>query len=149
MSESNEYVGLRIVSCDSLSKDRVRSTSGEDLGKVKRLMVDVDTGRIAYAMISFGGILGVGDKLFAIPWNRVKIDTTNEELIADIDKRTLENSPGINDSHTMDPEEVEQYYRRQFGTEDTSGTRGRLTYGDAGSPSAGVGRPSDAPKERF
>jgi sporulation protein YlmC with PRC-barrel domain len=56
-----------MLSTSSLSGDNVVSPEGESLGEIKDFMVDMDEGRIAYAVLSFGGILGFGDKLFAIP----------------------------------------------------------------------------------
>jgi hypothetical protein len=47
-------------------------------------MIDLDEGRVAYAVLSFGGFLGIGDKLFAIPWEALAVDTQNEEIVLDV-----------------------------------------------------------------
>ena len=47
---------------------------GETLGKIEDLMLDVETGRVAYAVLSFGGYMGMGDKLFAMPWQALHLD---------------------------------------------------------------------------
>ena len=56
------------LSTDSIKGDKVVNPAGEDLGKIEELMIDLENGRVAYAVLSFGGFLGMGDKLFAIPW---------------------------------------------------------------------------------
>lgn len=61
----------RVLSASTLTSDRVVNARGEDIGKIDEIMIDIPTGRIAYAVLSFGGFLGMGDKLFAIPWGRL------------------------------------------------------------------------------
>jgi hypothetical protein len=55
----------RVLSASTLSGDSVKNLADEDLGKIKELMIDIPSGRVAYAVLSFGGFLGMGDKLFA------------------------------------------------------------------------------------
>src|SRR3569833_150362 len=64
----NPGPGPELMSADSLTGDSVVSTTGEDLGEIEAIMLDVPRGRVAYAVLSFGGFLGMGDKLFAISW---------------------------------------------------------------------------------
>jgi hypothetical protein len=54
-----------------------------------------DKGRIAYAVLSFGGFLGMGDKLFAIPWNALALDTVEKRFILNVDKERLKGAPGF------------------------------------------------------
>lgn len=84
-----------VISASTLSGDKVRNANGEDLGKLEELMIDIKHGRVAYAVISFGGLLGVGDKLFAIPWSALKVDTKEKCLILDVSKEQLEQAPGF------------------------------------------------------
>ena len=58
-------------------------------------MIDLDRGRIAYAVLSFGGFLGMGDKLFAIPWQAFSVDTGKKRLVLNIKKELLEKAPGF------------------------------------------------------
>jgi len=60
----------RVLSASSLAGDNVRNAAGDDLGKVDEIMIDVPSGRVAYAVLSFGGLLGMGNKLFAVPGAR-------------------------------------------------------------------------------
>jgi len=85
----------RVMSAGTLAGDRVRNSAGEDLGKIEEIMLDVSSGRVAYAVLSFGGFLGMGNKLFAIPWQALTLDEGEHEFILDVDKATLENAPGF------------------------------------------------------
>ncbi|MCB2209542.1 PRC-barrel domain-containing protein [bacterium] len=87
---------LGTLSATTLIGDVVKNSAGDDLGKIEDLMVDLDSGRIAYAVLSFGGFLGLGDKLFAIPWSALEVDLKEECFRLDIEKETLEEAPGFN-----------------------------------------------------
>jgi len=78
---------------------RVINPVGEDLGKIEDIAVDMESGRIAYAVLSFGGFLGFGDKLFAIPWEALKLSSEEDELILHVSKEALENAPGFDKNH--------------------------------------------------
>jgi hypothetical protein len=82
--------------------DNVRNLSGEDLGKIEDIMLDVSAARIAYAVLSFGGFLGMGDKLFAIPWEALSLDTENKCFVLDVPKSQLENAPGFDKNNWPD-----------------------------------------------
>ena len=77
------------------SRDPVVSANGDELGKIETMMLDVRAGRIAYAVLSFGGFLGVGDKLFAIPWSAFTLDARKQRLVLDISRQRLESPPGF------------------------------------------------------
>ncbi len=85
----------RVLSCSSLGGDRVKNPAGEDLGKAHDLMIDLQTGRVAYVVLSYGGVLGIGNKLFAVPWNAIRVDEDEKALIVNVDKQQLENAPGF------------------------------------------------------
>jgi sporulation protein YlmC with PRC-barrel domain len=92
----------RVLSATTMLGDKVRNLAGDTLGDVKELMIDLDTGRIAYAVLSFGGFLGMGDKLFAIPWEALTLDTDEHAFILDVDTETLENAPGFDKDNWPD-----------------------------------------------
>lgn len=100
MNDTNDYP--RVLSATSLIGDKVVNTAGEQLGNIKELMIDLDDGLIAYAVLSFGGFLGMGDKLFAIPWEALTVDTDNHTLILDVDKEVLKNAPGFDKDNWPD-----------------------------------------------
>jgi sporulation protein YlmC with PRC-barrel domain len=92
----------RVMSAGTLSGDRVRNSAGEDLGKLEEIMLDVPSGRIAYGVLSFGGFLGMGNKLFAVPWDVLTLDEANHEFILNVDKNKLENAPGFDKDNWPD-----------------------------------------------
>jgi sporulation protein YlmC with PRC-barrel domain len=83
------------LSAGTLTGDRVVNLQNEDIGKVEEIMIDIHTGRVAYVVVSFGGLLGVGSKLFAVPWSAISVDTDRECFVMDADKERLENAPGF------------------------------------------------------
>ena len=85
----------QVLSATTIVGDKVLNTAGEQLGNIKDLMIDLDDGQIAYAVLSFGGFLGMGDKLFAIPWEALTLDTEDHAFILDADKEVLKNAPGF------------------------------------------------------
>jgi sporulation protein YlmC with PRC-barrel domain len=92
---SNRGVHPRLLTASTIIGDRVRNEQGETLGKIDNLMVDLETGRVHYVVLSSGGFLGIGDKLFAIPLTCMRADGPNREFILNIDKKMLENAPGF------------------------------------------------------
>lgn len=91
-----------VLSAGTLTGDPIRNSKGEDLGKVEELMIDLEEGRISYAVVSFGGFLGINSKFFAIPWGLLRVDTDQECVILDIDKEVLENGPGFDKNNWPD-----------------------------------------------
>lgn len=94
-----EGPGPEIMAAATLTGETVNSTNGEALGKIEAIMLDVRSGRIAYAVLSFGGFLGVGEKLFAIPWSALVLDTHARCFILDVSKEKLERAPGFDKDH--------------------------------------------------
>lgn len=84
-----------VLSATTLVGDKVRNRAGEDLGKIEEIMLDLDYGRIAYAVLSFGSFLGLGGKYFAIPFEALKVDPENHEVVLDVSKERLENAEGF------------------------------------------------------
>jgi sporulation protein YlmC with PRC-barrel domain len=84
-----------ILSADTLTGDSVHNPAGDHIGKIEDFMLDLATGRVRYAVLSFGGMMGFGDKLFAIPPEALAIDTDHKRLVLDVDKDRLKNAPGF------------------------------------------------------
>jgi sporulation protein YlmC with PRC-barrel domain len=95
----SEGPGPRVMAADTLEGDKVVNSAGEDLGEIKDIMIDVPSGRVAYAVLSFGGVLGMGSKLFAVPWRALQLDPENHRFILDVDKEQLKNAPGFDKDH--------------------------------------------------
>jgi len=122
----------RVLSAETLTGDRVRNTVGEDLGKIEEIMIDIPGGRVAYAVLSFGGFLGMGDKLFAVPWDALTVDEEEHEFILNVDKATLEQAPGFDKDNwpdMADPtwgSEIYSYYGSTPYWTETNEVRGRV-----------------------
>jgi len=87
--------GPELMGANTLLGNDVYNSDGEDLGDIKELMLDMSSGRVAYAVLSFGGLLGMGDKLFAVPWAALKLDTVNKRFTLGVPKAALKNAPGF------------------------------------------------------
>ena len=92
----------RVLAASTLTKDPVRNSQGEDLGKIEEIMIDIPTGKVAYAVLSFGGILGMADKLFAIPWSALALNQDTQEFVLDVSRAVLEGAPGFDRNHWPD-----------------------------------------------
>ena len=97
----------RVRSATSVIGNKVVNPEGEQLGSIKELMIDLDDGQVAYAVLSFGGFLGLSDKLFAIPLEALTFDTENQTAILDVDKEVLKNAPGFDKDHWPDNAQYE------------------------------------------
>ena len=91
-----------VLSASTLKGDNVVNHQGDDLGKIEEIMIDVDHGRVAYAVLSFGGFLGMGDKLFAIPWQAFTVDTAQKRLVLSATREVLEKAPGFDKANWPD-----------------------------------------------
>lgn len=85
----------KVLSASTLMGDDVKNAQGENLGDIKDVMIDTDSGKVAYYVLSFGGFMGMGDKLFAIPPQATRVDTEKKCLVLNVDKDRLENAPGF------------------------------------------------------
>ena len=83
------------LSATSIIGDLVTNNDGDDLGKIEDLMVDTENGRVDYAVLSYGGIFGLGNKLFAVPMETLGLDPNEKCFILNAEKSYLENAPGF------------------------------------------------------
>lgn len=106
----------RLISADKVEGTSVYNPSGDKLGAIDNVMIDKQTGKVAYAMMSFGGFLGLGEKYHPLPWSMLKFDTSKGGYLVNLDKRTLEGAPmyGQNDTINWEDEawgkKVHDYY---------------------------------------
>jgi len=91
-----------VLSMAVLTGYRVRNTAGEDLGKLEELVLDEDTGRVLYGVLSTGGFLGLGNRLIGIPWKRLTIQPDQKGFMLNIDKETLEHAPSFDKENRPD-----------------------------------------------
>ncbi len=88
--------GPSLMGADTLLGNDVYNKDGESLGDIKEFMIDMASGKVAYAVLSFGGLMGLGDKLFAVPWAAMALDTVNKRFTLNVPKAKLSDAPGFN-----------------------------------------------------
>ena len=101
-SDLGDGSGPDLMGADTLVGNNVCNFAGESLGDVKEIMLDMRSGTVGYAVLSFGGFMGVGEKLFAVPWKLLKLDTKHKRFTLDVNKDQLENAPGFDKDHWPD-----------------------------------------------
>jgi hyperosmotically inducible protein len=104
----------------------VKNLQNENVGRITDMALDLDRGRISYLVLSAGGFLGVGDKLFAIPLKALILSEDQENFILDVDKSKLENAPGLDqnrwpDTNSVWMDELNRYYEKERLKEKNSG----------------------------
>jgi len=91
--------GPRLMSASTLEGNDVMNHQGETLGEIEEIMLDVPRGRIAYAVMSAGGFLGLGERLFAIPWTALTLDTDRKCFVMNARKERFDDAPGFDKDH--------------------------------------------------
>ena len=108
--------GPELMGADTLIGDHVHNLSNEHLGEIKEIMLDMRSGKIAYVVMSSGGVLSIGEKLFAVPWEALTLDTVNKRFTMDLPKERIENAPGFDTDHWPDmanpqwKQDIHSYY---------------------------------------
>jgi hypothetical protein len=98
------------MACSALPDYEVVNDAGERLGTLEHLMLDVAGGRIAYGVLSRGGVLGLGARLFAVPWSALTLDAQRKRFLLDIAVERLRQAPGFDREHW--PEMADPLFRR-------------------------------------
>jgi hypothetical protein len=88
----------RLIAADKVQGTEVYSPSGEALGAIENVMIDKPSGKVVYAVMSFGGFFGIGKDRRPLPWGMLRYDTDRGGYIADIDERKLQGAPVYQDS---------------------------------------------------
>lgn len=128
------FRGSRIIGSN------VRDPKDRKIGQIKDLILDGGRGEIAYAVVSFGGVLGVGRKYHAVPWRVLEPDDSGRFYILHADRETISLAPGFDKARWPDMadrkwgEEIERYWSRTVGSRSPS--EQRLSSGAAGAPGA-------------
>jgi sporulation protein YlmC with PRC-barrel domain len=121
-TKEQEKLGMtKSIPSKKLVGANVENPNGEKLGTIDDIVIDLDSGKVAYAAVGVGGVLGMGEKLFAVPFSEFKIshDRSNNLVLAlDISKDRLEKAPGFDKNHWPDfashewRTQVDSYYNR-------------------------------------
>jgi sporulation protein YlmC with PRC-barrel domain len=97
------------LTASSIIGDNIENPEGEHLGKINNLMINLQKGAIDYAVIEFGSFLGAGGKLFAVPFEELRLDADKKIFILNKDKEYLKRSPGFDKRHWPDTNEHEYF----------------------------------------
>ncbi|WP_395789413.1 PRC-barrel domain-containing protein [Aquimonas sp.] len=110
--------GPQVMGANTLIGNNVYNSKAESIGDIKEIMLDMRSGHVSYAVLSFGGFLGMGEKLFAVPWAALKLDTENKRFTLDVDRAKLEAAPGFDKNHWPDMADSawEQGIHSYYGT---------------------------------
>ena len=146
---STDGPGPDVMAAATLCGDKVLSSDGKDIGKIKDIMLDVGSGRIAYAVLSSGGFLSIGEKLLAIPWRALTLDTQQKCFVLAMTAGRVKNAPGFDKDHWPSMADqtwatsVHQYYGSEpywghdpFHRRDDLGV-GEVPAGSSDAPEAG------------
>ena len=95
VSTKKSEVKYGVVSASRIIGEAVVNRQDENLGKIHELVFDAQDGRLAYAVLSFGGFMGMGNKLFAMPWKAFEFAKTENKLVLNVDKEKLKTAPGF------------------------------------------------------
>ncbi len=83
----------RLIAGDKVEGTSVVRSNGDTIGEIERLMIDKRTGKVAYAVMSFGGILGIGESLYPLPWNMPTCNESLDGYEVDITEERLRSAP--------------------------------------------------------
>ena len=110
--------GPELMGADTLIGNDVYNHKEERLGDIKEIMLDIGSGSVAYAVLSFGGFLGMADKLFAVPWSALVLDTRNKRFLLNVERERLRDAPGFDkdDWPNMKDEVWASKVRSYYGT---------------------------------
>jgi len=100
-----------VIAKKSVLGAKVINELREDMGKIEDLVIDTRDNRVAYAILSFGGILGMGEKRFAIPWEALSFDISDKTAVLNVEQHRIKNAPGFDENDWPD------FADREWGTQ--------------------------------
>ncbi len=120
MVQSATMTGKPLIESDRVEGTTVYDRQGNNVGSIKRLMIEKLSGRVAYAVMSFGGFLGIGGEEHAIPWGKLTYDTRLDGYQTDISETQLQGAPAFSRDRNWDwrdrsrERELHDYYRAPY-----------------------------------
>lgn len=107
------------ISASTAIGDSVTNLKDENLGDIKEVMIDADSGKVSYAVLDFGGFLGIGNKLFAVPWSALNLNTESKKFTLDVDKERLKDAEGFDENDWPDfaDREFETRVHERYGAQ--------------------------------
>ena len=82
-----------LLATDDIDGTSVLSETGEKLGEMERLVLDAVNGRIAYAVVAFGGVMGLGKSSYSIPWDSMRFSVDDRVFVTAITRQQIETAP--------------------------------------------------------
>jgi sporulation protein YlmC with PRC-barrel domain len=125
----------KAIRASTIKGMKVYNNAGDRVGTLDELVIDIEKGQVVYAALSVGGLLGVGDKMFAIPWREFtyEVDEKDKFFRLNVNKEALQAAPGFAKDqwpNTADPNwdrEIEQYWKERSTTRRTETKERRTT----------------------
>ena len=120
MVQSATMTGKPLIESDRVEGTTVYDRQGNNVGSIKRLMIEKLSGRVAYAVMSFGSFLGMGGEEHAIPWSKLTYDTRLDGYQTDISETQLQGAPAFSRDRNWDwtdrsrERELHDYYRAPY-----------------------------------
>lgn len=102
----------QLISADKVEGTAVYNTAGEKVGSIKNVMIDKISGRVAYATMGSGGILGMGENYFALPWNALTYNTDLGGYQLDVDREKLQSAPAASEDELVTSLQDQDYGRK-------------------------------------
>ena len=94
--------GPELMGANTLTGDHVHNNQDHHLGEIKEFMLDMRTGKVAYAVMSTGGVFSIGERLFAVPFAALRLDTANHRFVLDVPSDHFDNAPGFDSDNWPD-----------------------------------------------
>ena len=120
MSDLGTTAGKPLIESDRVEGTTVFDREGNDIGSIKRLMIEKLSGQVAYAIMSFGGFMGMGSEEHTIPWRKLNYDTSLGGYRTDITESQLRDAPTFYRDQNWDwsdrnrEQELHDYYRAPY-----------------------------------
>ena len=111
---SGAMTGKPLIESDRVEGTTVYDPQGASIGTIKRLMIEKITGGVAYAVMSFGGFLGLGESHYPVPWSALRYDTSLNGFRTNISESQLRDAPEFSDDAWGDRDwetRTHQHYR--------------------------------------
>lgn len=112
----------KLIPADRVNGTTVYNQAGEKVGQIEDIAIDKVSGKVAYAILSFGGFLGVGERYHPLPWSVLTYDVEKDGYVVPCDKEALENAPSFEPKELSgwddlgDRDALHAYYARYGGT---------------------------------
>ena len=92
----------KLISSEDVNGTEVYGLDGTNVGEIDHLLIDKVSGRVAYAVMSFGGFMGLGHSHYPIPWSALNYDTSKAGFVTNITERQLKDAPEFSDNSRAD-----------------------------------------------